>query len=86
MGRMGRKFVFFPYNPGTMARKIFISYRRNDSAASAGRLYDYLENEVGSEALFKDVDSFCYQKVVRKKSRVQPAFFPSTKYIFILPL
>jgi len=43
-----------------MAGKIFISYRREDSMASAGRLYDFLENEVGAGSLFKDVDSLPY--------------------------
>ncbi|HEV2235143.1 MAG TPA: pentapeptide repeat-containing protein [Ktedonobacterales bacterium] len=37
--------------------KIFISYRRLDSAAVAGRLYDRLVGYFGSESVFKDVDS-----------------------------
>lgn len=36
---------------------VFISYRRDDSAASAGRLYETLGNAIGSELLFKDVDN-----------------------------
>lgn len=35
---------------------IFISYRRADSQAVVGRIYDYLENEFGDEKVFKDVD------------------------------
>ncbi|MEM9087280.1 MAG: toll/interleukin-1 receptor domain-containing protein [Cyanobacteria bacterium P01_F01_bin.53] len=35
---------------------IFISYRREDSAGEAGRIYDYIENKFGREAIFKDVD------------------------------
>ena len=42
--------------------KIFISYRRSDSAAAAGRLYDYLETKLGADALFKDVDTIPYGK------------------------
>jgi hypothetical protein len=38
-----------------MAR-VFISYRREDSAAYAGRIQDRLERELGSDLLFIDVD------------------------------
>lgn len=43
-----------------MARKphaIFIGYRRDDSADSAGRIYDALEAQYGKKHVFKDVDS-----------------------------
>ena len=40
-------------NPGS----IFISYRRSDSIAETGRIYDYLEQHFGRERVFKDVDS-----------------------------
>jgi TIR domain len=36
--------------------KIFISYRRDDSAANAGRLYDSLCARFGAEQVFMDVD------------------------------
>jgi hypothetical protein len=36
---------------------IFISYRRDDSAGSAGRLSDHLANEFGAELVFLDVVS-----------------------------
>ncbi len=36
---------------------IFISYRREDSAGIAGRIYDRLIQEFGRNAVFKDVDS-----------------------------
>lgn len=39
-----------------MAGGIFISYRRGDSPASAGRLYDRLENAYSGGELFMDVD------------------------------
>lgn len=35
---------------------IFISYRREDSAPYAGRLYDRLSNRFGAEQVFMDVD------------------------------
>ncbi|MEM9738279.1 MAG: toll/interleukin-1 receptor domain-containing protein [Pseudomonadota bacterium] len=35
---------------------IFISYRREDSAASAGRLFDHLSARLGREEVFMDVD------------------------------
>ncbi len=37
--------------------KIFISYRRNDSATSAGRIYDRLEGHFGQGQVFMDVDT-----------------------------
>jgi uncharacterized protein YqgC (DUF456 family) len=37
--------------------KIFISYRRADSATACGRIYDRLAARFGKEAVFKDVDS-----------------------------
>lgn len=36
---------------------VFISYRRDDTAHVAGRLYDRLVDRFGSAAVFKDVDS-----------------------------
>ena len=36
---------------------IFISYRRSDSIAEAGRIFDRLESEFGRNRVFKDVDS-----------------------------
>lgn len=37
--------------------KIFISYRRSDSADVTGRIFDYLSQNFSSDQLFKDVDS-----------------------------
>lgn len=39
---------------------IFISYRRSDSIAEAGRVYDKLVEAFGSERIFKDVDNIPY--------------------------
>jgi hypothetical protein len=39
-----------------MEHKIFISYRRDDSSAWAGRLYDRLGNHFASNQIFMDVD------------------------------
>ena len=38
-----------------MTAKVFISYRREDSAGYAGRMHDQLEREFGPDALFMDV-------------------------------
>lgn len=38
-------------------RRIFLSYRRTDSAESIGRIYDRLVKDFGGDAVFKDVDS-----------------------------
>jgi formylglycine-generating enzyme required for sulfatase activity len=37
--------------------KIFISYRRQDSAGVAGRIYDRLRAHFGNDAVFMDIDS-----------------------------
>ena len=39
-----------------MVAKVFISYRRDDSAGHAGRVHDRLAHEFGSDLLFMDVD------------------------------
>jgi TIR domain len=39
-----------------MTAKVFISYRRDDSAGYAGRVRDRLERELGRKLLFMDVD------------------------------
>jgi TIR domain len=43
-----------------MDGSIFISYRRDDSAAFAGRIYDRLESHLGSNYIFMDVDKIDY--------------------------
>jgi len=40
-----------------MARKVFISYRRDDSAGHAGRVHDRLQREFDHNVLFIDVDA-----------------------------
>jgi hypothetical protein len=40
-----------------MAHKIFISYRRDDSGPTAGRLYDRLVEKFGEANIFIDVDN-----------------------------
>src|SRR3954454_716999 len=37
--------------------RVFISYRREDSSGQAGRLYDALSKQLGSENVFMDVDT-----------------------------
>lgn len=36
---------------------MFLSYRRDDSAGSAGRIHEHLAQEFGSDAIFRDYDS-----------------------------
>jgi formylglycine-generating enzyme required for sulfatase activity len=40
-----------------MTAKVFISYRRDDSAGQAGRIHDRLAQEFGRDLLFMDVDA-----------------------------
>lgn len=37
--------------------RVFISYRRHDSAAHAGRIYDRLRDHFGAEQVFRDIDA-----------------------------
>ncbi len=37
--------------------RIFISYRRDDSAAYGGRIFDRLEGHFGQDQVFMDVDA-----------------------------
>jgi len=40
-----------------MTKRIFISYRRDDSAGHAGRVFDRLRADFGQDVLFMDVDA-----------------------------
>jgi hypothetical protein len=40
-----------------VAHRLFVSYRREDSADVTGRICDALEREFGADAIFRDVDS-----------------------------
>jgi hypothetical protein len=40
-----------------MAAKVFLCYRRDDSAAYAGRVQDRLVQEFGRDLIFMDVDA-----------------------------
>ncbi len=47
-----------PQNPGHhVMSRIFISYRREDSAGYVGRLHDRLSSHFGDDALFIDIDN-----------------------------
>ena len=46
-----------PARPSRAVRRIFLCYRRDDSGAIVGRLYDRLAREFGIENIFKDVDN-----------------------------
>lgn len=46
-----------PSNFAPVNDRIFISYRRTDSADVTGRIYDRLVQRFGKELIFKDVDS-----------------------------
>jgi hypothetical protein len=47
--------------------KIFLSYRREDSADVTGRIFDHLERRFGREHLFLDVDSIPYGDDFRRR-------------------
>jgi len=41
--------------------KIFLSYRRQDSAGVAGRIYDRLRDHFGNDAVVMDIDSIPFR-------------------------
>lgn len=51
---VGSAVMVAPHRPGP---RVFISYRRDDSAGHAGRLRDDLEDALGPGSVFHDVDS-----------------------------
>ena len=48
-------------------KKIFLCYRREDSADVAGRIFDHLERRFGRDRLFIDVDSIPYGEDFRRR-------------------
>jgi TIR domain len=56
------------------ARRVFVSYRRSESAAVVGRICDQLVEFLGRESVFKDVDSIApgedFRTVLRTSIRV----------------
>jgi hypothetical protein len=49
----------FPTAPESKRDKVFLSYRRNDRAMSAGRIYDFLVGKLGEKRVFIDVKDIC---------------------------
>ena len=47
-------------DPGEHRGGIFISYRREETAGQAGRLYDRLSDRFGTDRVFMDVDSIAF--------------------------
>src|SRR5262245_30111686 len=60
-----------PFEVDRKAQKVFICYRRDDGAGSAGRVKDRLELEFGPDLLFMDVDAIPlgvnFTKVLREE-------------------
>ena len=52
-------------------KSIFISYRRNDSRANTGRIYDRLAQEFSQDTIFKDVDSIPFGVDFREHLQLQ---------------
>jgi TIR domain len=50
---------------------VFISYRRDDSAAATGRMYDRLAAHFGKEQIFRDLDAIApgaeFAKVIEQR-------------------
>ena len=55
-GRQVHPDQILPKDP-TATGKVFICYRRDDSAGHAGRVNDRLARELGHETLFMDIDN-----------------------------
>ena len=56
-GRKGRRAASRWFNPGAGGPRIFLSYRRDDTAGHAGRLRDALAARFGPERVFMDLES-----------------------------
>jgi hypothetical protein len=56
---------------------IFISCRRDDSAAWAGRLYDQLVTRFGDSRVFMDIDD-----IARVRTSEKPSRTPSVNAMF----
>jgi hypothetical protein len=54
---------------GSWSGGIFISYRREDSAAQAGRLHDHLTQHFGADRVFMDVDAIGFGEDFARKIR-----------------
>ena len=50
-----------------MAKKIFISYRRDDSGYTSGRIYDFFADRFGKENILKDIDDIRLGSDFRKE-------------------
>jgi hypothetical protein len=64
-----------------LSGKVFISYRRQDSAPFAGRLYDLLSNAIGSDRIFFDVE---YVPGYSHLSVVEPAIAQSEVVLVVI--
>jgi hypothetical protein len=54
---VSRSSTAFSAAKEVLVSRIFITYRRDDTSSHAGRVYDWLGDHYGSEAVFKDIDS-----------------------------
>lgn len=56
---------------GADSANVFISYRRDDSSANAGRLFDWLERQFGTEQVFLDTSRIAigddFEQVLRER-------------------
>lgn len=59
MGRLGRFAAqrSAPASPSVASGRIFVSYRREDTAYPSGWLFDKLAQHFGPDQIFKDIDS-----------------------------
>lgn len=62
--------------------RIFLSYRRSDSADATGRIYDRLVGTFGRDAIFKDVDSVAPGVDFRR--RIQDAIHKSSVMLVVI--
>ena len=68
---------------------IFISYRREDSAPSAGRLYDHLVEHFGKEHVFRDIDTIApgaeFAKVIEERGNISQLVQNPYNYGYVPP-
>ena len=70
------------YEPATERSRIFLSYRRSDASAYAGRLYDSLAAHFGGERVAMDIDTI--QAGVDFRAVIQSALTSSSAMVAII--
>jgi hypothetical protein len=70
------------YEPVTGRAKIYVSYRRSDTTAYTGRLYDHLANHFGDDSVAMDIDTI--QAGVDFRAAIESAVASSSVILVVM--